>query len=344
MDNLRLAHKKARKDKSYYNEVKMVDGNEDYYLKEIQTMLKNKTYYVGENDYTMFEKNDKGKVREIYKLDYFPHRIIQHALLNQIEDIYLKSLIDNTFASIPKRGIHKTLKKLTYDLRNFEDETQYCLQVDVKKFYPSVNHDVAKYQHERKFKDEDLLWLINMLIESLGEDNGLAIGSLFSQWGGNFNLSGLDHYLKEQIGVKFYYRYCDDLVILSSSKEELHQIRRLISKYLEDNLKLRMKDNYKIYPVDIQGIDFIGYRHFRWYILLRKTTALSLMRSMREIQAKIDDGEELTYSDYCSINSYKGWLKWCNGHNLYTKWIKPLEPYCDKYYKEVIKGESISRC
>ncbi len=341
MGNLRLAHKKARKDKSYYNEVKMVDSNEEYYLKEIQIMLKNKTYFVGEDDYTMFEKNDKGKVREIYKLDYYPHRIIQHALLNQIEDIYLRSLIDNTFSSIPKRGVHKTLKKLTYDLRNFEDKTQYCLQVDIEKFYPSVNHEVAKHQHERKFKDKDLLWLVNMLIESLGEGNGLAIGSLFSQWGGNFNLSGLDHYLKEEVGVKFYYRYCDDLVILSSNKEELHQIRRLINRYLEDNLKLRMKNNYKIYPVDIQGIDFIGYRHFRRYILLRKTTALSLMRKMREIQAKIDNGGEPTYSDYCSINSYKGWLKWCNGHNLYTKWIEPLEPYCDKYYREVIKGENL---
>lgn len=92
MDNLRLAHRKAKKDKSYYNEVKMVDNNEDYYLEQIQTLLKEKTYYVDENDYTMFEKNDKGKIRQIYKLDYFPHRIIQHALLNQIEDIYLRSL------------------------------------------------------------------------------------------------------------------------------------------------------------------------------------------------------------------------------------------------------------
>ena len=168
IDNLRLAHKKARKDKSYYNEVKMVDSNEDYYLKQIQTMLKDKTYFVDENDYTMFEKSDKGKIREIYKLDYFPHRIIQHALLNQIEDIYLRSLIDNTFSSIHKRGIHRTLKKITFDLRNFEDKTQYCLQIDVKKFYPSINHEVSKHQHERKFKDGDLLWLINMLIESLG--------------------------------------------------------------------------------------------------------------------------------------------------------------------------------
>lgn len=59
---------------------------------------------------------------------------------------------------------------------------------------------------------------------------------------------------------------------------------------------------------------------------------------------KLRNGGKLTYSDYCSINSYKGWLKWCNGYNLYKKWIKPLEPYCKQYYLEVIKGEDVQRC
>lgn len=110
MDNLRLAHRNAREDKSYYNEVKMVDKNEDYYLKQIQYMLKNKTYSLTSNDYIMFKKNDKGKVREIYKLDYFPHRIIQWALMLQIQNILLNTFIDNTFSSIPERGIHLCLK------------------------------------------------------------------------------------------------------------------------------------------------------------------------------------------------------------------------------------------
>ena len=60
---------------------------------------------------------------------------------------------------------------------------------------------------------------------------------------------------------------------------------------------------------------------------------------MRDIQKKINNNGKLNYSDYCSINSYKGWLKWCNGYNLHNKWIKPLEPYADKYYREVIKNE-----
>ena len=338
MENLRLAHKRAKKDKSYYAEVKMIDSNEDYYLEQIQLILKEKTYHVSDDDYVMFEKSDKGKVRQIFKLDYFPHRIIQHALLILIEKILFKDLISNTFSSLPTRGIHKALSKLDYDLKNYSDETKYCLQMDIRKFYPSINHSINKEQYRRKFKDKDLLWLIDMLIDSLGEECGIAIGALFSQWDGNFNLSSFDHWIKEEVGVKFYYRYCDDLVILGNSKEYLHSVRKNIGIYLFDNLKLELKGNYKVYPVETQGIDFVGYRHFRNYILLRKSTSKTLVRKMRDIIAKIEKEEVFTYNDYCSINSYKGWLKWCNGNNLYNKWIKPLEPYKFQYYSAMVKN------
>lgn len=94
-----------------------------------------------------------------------------------------------------------------------------------------------------------------------------------------------------------------------------------------------------MYPVDIQGIDFVGYRHFRTYILLRKSTSKRLIRRMRDIQNKIDSGGQFNYSDYCSINGYMGWLKWCNGHNLYVKWIEPLMPYYHEYYENQIKNK-----
>lgn len=337
MNNLKLAHQRAKKDKSYYKEVKMVDHNEEYYLQQIQDMLKNEAYSVSENDYVMFKKNDKGKIREIYKLDYFPHRIIQHALLIQIEETLYKNFINNTFASLPSRGVHDAFKKLDCDLKNDTEGTRYCLQIDIKKFYPNIDHETLKNQFRNKFKDSKLLRLIYMLIDSLGNKKGIAIGSLFSQWAANFNLSPFDHWIKEEKKVRYYYRYMDDALILSDNKEDLHKLLKEIKSYLAENLKLDVKDNYKVYPVDKQGIDFVGYRHFRRYVLLRKTTAKNLIRKMRDVQKKMNKGGAFTYQDYCSINSYKGWLKWCNGHNLYTRWIQPLEHYQEKYYEEVIK-------
>ena len=75
MDNLKEAHRNARKDKLFYHDVKMVDRNPERHLKRIQKMLKNKTYRV--SPYIHKQISDRGKVREIDKLPYFPDRIIQ---------------------------------------------------------------------------------------------------------------------------------------------------------------------------------------------------------------------------------------------------------------------------
>ena len=88
MDNLKQAHKNARKDKLFYREVKMVDLNEEFYLGQIQEILINKTYVVSE--YIISTINDKGKERNLYKLPYFPDRIIQWAILLQTEFIFMK--------------------------------------------------------------------------------------------------------------------------------------------------------------------------------------------------------------------------------------------------------------
>ncbi len=340
-ENLQLAHQKAKKDKAYYKEVKMVDENEEYYLLQLQNMLIWKTYSVKSSDYTMFKKIDKGKEREIFKLDYFPHRIIQHALMNVVQDVILKSLIDNTFASIPNRGIHLLLKRMDKDIRGNKEETIYCLKMDIRKFYPSINQDILKEMLRKKFKDGDVLWLMDTIIDSMDGENGIAIGSLFSQWAGNFYLTYLDHWLKEEKNIKYYYRYCDDMVILHEDKEFLHQIRKEIEEYLLTKLELELKNNWQVFPTRVRGIDFVGYRHFGDYILLRKYTSKNMKKKMRKLIKRCRMGCGLSYSEWCGINSYGGWLKWCNGYNLYKKYIKPLEFYTQKYYREVINNESI---
>ncbi len=367
INNVLLAHKNARRDKLFYEDVRMVDNNLNYYMPYISDILKYKRYMLFPSDYTLIEKNDKGKMRKIYKLDYLPHRIIQWALMLQIQDILLNSFIDYTFASIPNRGIHLCLQRLDNVLVNYPNETVYCLKGDIKKFYPSINHDISKLQYRNKFKDDDLLYLIDVLIDSLTLDElgdiiylqnedeidflldddeikrvnrgkkGIAIGSLFSQWNGNFYLTPFDRWLKESKKVKFYFRYMDDIVILHYDKHYLHNLRKELGLYLDNELDLKLKDNWQVFPVDVRGIDFVGYRHFRSHILLRKSTAINLKNKMNNINKKLENGGKLNYKEWCSINSYKGWLKWCNAHNLYEKYIAPLEPYCKEYYLTNIK-------
>lgn len=337
LENIELAHKMARKDKSFYTEVKMVDANPEYYFKQIQDMLINKTYRVNQNDYTMFEKIDKGKLREIYKLDYFPHRIIQWCIMLQTQHIFLSTFIDNTFSSIPKRGIHLAFNKLDDVINKDVDriETVYCLKMDVKKFYPSIDQEIMKKQLRWKFKDNDLLWLMDTIIDSM--DSGIATGSLFSQWLGNFALTPFDHWIKENKKVKHYFRYADDIVILHHDKKFLHQLRKDIEDYLSTNLNLTLKENWQVFPTYVRGVDFVGYRHFGDYILLRKSTATNLKRKMRRILKKCQKGKSMNHNEWSSINSYKGWIMHCNGLNLTKKYIEPLIPYADHYYNRKVK-------
>ena len=123
LDNLRIAHQNARKGKTHYSDVKMVDNNTDYYLRKIQTMLKNKTYKTSK--YHIFIKNDKGKEREIYKLPYYPDRIIHWAILLQIEQIFMSTFTRDTHASIKGRGIHSAFRQLDSYLKNIGETTMH---------------------------------------------------------------------------------------------------------------------------------------------------------------------------------------------------------------------------
>jgi RNA-directed DNA polymerase len=138
----------------------------------------------------------------------------------------------------------------------------------------------------------------------------VPIGNYLSQYFANFYLTGFDHWLKETKKVKYYFRYCDDLVILSNNKEALHDLREEIEQYLMNNLRLTIKSNYQVFPVAIRGIDFVGYKHFHSHTLLRKSIKKRFVKMVTRRPS------------YHSMASYYGWIKHCNGANLYKKYFQ----------------------
>ena len=321
IENLKLAHRNARKGKGWYKEVKMVDANPDIHLLQLQDMLINKTYHTSE--YQTFTKTDGKKERLIYKLPYYPDRICQWAIMQVIEPILMRQFVRDTYSAIPKRGIHLCLKRVRKAMED-KQGTQYCLKLDVKKYYPSIKHSILKDKYRKIFKDKNLLWLLDEIIDSTPEGEGVPIGNYLSQYSGNYFLSAFDHWIKEQMRVKYYFRYMDDIVILHGSKEYLHFLIPKIINYLRID-GLTVKDNWQIFPTYTRGLDFVGYRIFDDFILLRKTTCLKMERKMRELAKK----EVLTESDSCSIASYLGWMKYCNSYRLQEKYIKPLKGVLD---------------
>ncbi len=313
--NIRLAHKNAKKGKKNYNGVQMVEEDREYYLEKVQQMLKNKSFTTA--DYKTFKVFDP-KEREIFKLPYYPDRIVHHAVMNVMQPIWDKVFIYDVYSAIPGKGIHAAIERLDNFLRNKEG-TKYCLQFDIASFYPSVDHDILMDLIKRKIKDSDLLWLLDDIVHSPSGGKGIPIGNYTSQYFANIYLNWFDHFVKYDLKEKYYIRYADDGIILNNSKDRLHEVWCEIENYLREELKLELNPKTQIYPVDDRGIDFLGYRTFREKTLLRKRTAKKFKGKIREIR---ENHEELEPDKIVSsIMSYVGWIKHCNGFNLIKKYI-----------------------
>jgi len=314
--NIVNAHYNARKGKRYYKEVKMVDSDINKYCTEIQDMLLNKTYKV--SDYEVFIKRDSGKERIIHKLPYYPDRIIQWAVIQKVEPIFIKNFIFDTYSAIPKKGIHLGLKRLSNALRN-KDESKYCLKFDISKYYQSIPHDLLKSSLRRKFKDKDLLWFFDNTIDSIKGNVGIPIGNYTSQYFGNYFLSSFDHTFTENYDHHFYSRYMDDIIILHKDKLYLHDLIAEIEKILYNDFGLKIKQNWQIFPVGDRGIDYLGYRTFYNKRLLRKRTKKNLVNKM----LKISKLKAIGVNPINCIGSYLGIVEWCDCTELKQKYIEP---------------------
>ena len=328
MDNIHAAHENAKKGKNYYHEVKMIDVDPEKYLSQIHMMLKNKTFQ--NSHYKMFVKKGR-KDRIIYKLPYFPDRIIHHCIVQVLEPIWIPWLIRDTLACLKGRGIHRGVKRIKQMFRLDPNGTKYCLKMDVEKFYPSIDHVILKQILAKKIKDPDVLWLLGKIIDST--DSGVPIGNYLSQYFGNIYLNSMDHWIKESLRCQYYIRYCDDMVILAANKSKLHEIRKKIEIYLINKLNLTLKSDWQVFPVGIRGIDFLGYRFFPGFTLLRKSTALQFKRKMVRLKTHWQYMEPI--SIVSTVMSYYGWMKHANCLNLWHRHIdekikKILAHACEK--------------
>lgn len=375
MDNLYRAYQNAKSGKGWYKEVKQIEKRPFYYLAGLQYMLKNHLFKTSE--YEIFILNEGKKKRDVYKLPFFPDRIAQWAILQVIEPFLVANMTADTYSAIPGKGIQPIVNDLRgyYKTKRVdgkkksvwvpsilltdEENTRYCYKIDLHHYYQSINHEVLKQKFRKVFKDPELLWLLDEIADSIntateedlielslsGEievdpNTGIPIGNYMSQYSGNFYLSSFDHWVKEKLHVKHYYRYMDDVVIFASSKEELHEIHRKVTAYTRDYLHLNIKGNYQIFPTKVRGVDFVGYRFFGEYTLLRKSTAINFKRKMRACRKKMENNIPPTYSEWCSFNSYKGWLGNCDSYRLFKKYMEPLIEYMQNYYEREVKGHA----
>jgi len=307
LDNIHVAYKRARRGKGWQDTVKRFEENLDKNLVVIRQNLINHTFTTAAyHTKTIYEP----KRREIYILPFAPDRIVQHALMRVIEPIWESLFIDTSFACRKGKGLHAgSLKTMEFVRRN-----KYCLKCDISKFYPSVRHDILSSLVRRKIKCPEALWLLDDIINSFPGEANVPIGNYTSQWFGNLYLNELDMFVKHNLKCRDYLRYCDDFCLFADDKGYLNDCAKRMEEYLWEKLKLSYS-KCRLFPVSL-GVDFLGYRHFPKYILLRKSTAKRDKKRLKTLPKLLRSGRITTEQFQSSIASTMGWLRWAKTKNF----------------------------
>lgn len=287
--------------------------------------------------YRMFEVHEKDKTRLVADLPLYPDRILHWAIALAIEEQINRKLIDQTHASRPNHGIHSAIS----DVRKYLDKDsriKYALQIDVRKFFPSMDKEMVKKRLREVLKDERMLMLLDSIIDDYPYP-GIAIGNRVSPMFANMVLSPIDHIMKERYHCHYYVRYMDDIVILGYSKPWLHKMRNVLDEELK-KIGLTIKDNWQVYPIDSRGIQFVGYRLYTTHTLVRKNVKHNLKRKSEEIWSRVEKGRPLDFHDKGSIASYEGMLKWCDGKHLQKTTFGKIRKRVQKNEEEWYAGKA----
>ena len=180
--------------------------------------------------------------------------------------------------------VHRAVMEyIRRDMKEDPEGTRYCYKFDISKFYESVGQDFVMYCVRRVFKDKKLIAMLDNFVRLMPQ--GISIGLRSSQGLGNLLLSVfLDHYLKDKYGVRHFYRYCDDGVVLGDAKSELWKIRDAVH-FQVTQIGLTVKPDERVFPVD-EGIDFLGYVIYPDHVRLRKRIKQKFARKMHEVKSR----------------------------------------------------------
>ncbi|MCB9283822.1 MAG: reverse transcriptase [Lewinellaceae bacterium] len=281
-DNLRLASWKAAKGKRWAQEVLAYQACLEENLALLRQQIRSGLIDVGNYRYfTIYEPKERKICASAFR-----EQVLHHSLMNVCHEFFDRALISDSYASRKGKGTYAAIDRAKVFTREFE----WYLKLDVRKFFESIHHEVLKDQLAKLFKEKRLLEIFGKIIDSYETlpNRGVPIGNLTSQYFANHYLSGLDHFIKEQLGIRAYVRYMDDLVLWHEDKSVLKSAKERIEAFVVSNLLCELK------PEALNrtrlGVPFLGYRIFPHHVWLLHQSKVRFARKMRYIQEQYDTG------------------------------------------------------
>lgn len=326
-DNIKRCIVKAAVGKKKRRTVKKVIKDVDSYADEIRDYVLD--FHNFDHESIEIEDGPSGKKREII-VPRFKEHVVHHMVVNSLMPMFTKGMYDHTYSSIPGRGLHKAAKKIRAWIDKDTKNVKYCLKMDIRKFFNSIDHDVLEKKLRKYLRDERVLNIVLTIIDAT--DHGIPLGFYTSHWLANWLLQPLDHKIVEKWGATHYVRYMDDMVIFGSNKAELHLIKDKIERWLNKH-GLELKDNWQVFRFDHivknkktkkkehkgRALDFVGFVFYRDKTYLRKGLMLRLTRKAKKVQKK----GKFTIHDARQLMAWFGWVDWADAYKMYTKYVAP---------------------
>ena len=267
----------------------------------------------------------------------FRDRIYQRSLNDvAIYPAVTKSFIYDNHACQKGKGTRKARERMECFLHRFyrhHGADGYVLKCDIKGYYPNMRHDVAK-EVLRKYLDAEVFKMAADILDNFPGEVGFNPGSQIVQIVGLAALNGMDHYIKEQLGIKYYQRTTDDFILICESKEKLEHCLECIKKilaamHMELNPKktkiLKLKDGFK----------YLGFYYFltdsgKVFISIDPKKVKHERRKLRRMAALVKKGEK---SKEKVDEHYESWKVHASYGNSY-KLIKRMDEFYESLWKE----------
>lgn len=275
-ENLRIAFHKASRGKRGKAVVRRFADRLDSEIVAMSSRLQAEEFAFGRFEQFLI----RDPKERVITAPCFQERVVHHAIMNVCEPIFDRWLIDDTFACRNRKGRDCAIQRA----HRFASRSAYCLQLDVRKYFDSIDHDQLIALLEIRFKDRRLLELFRHIITSFRSDLGvgLPIGSLTSQHFANFYLGWLDRFVKEQLRVRGYVRYMDDMLLWHDDRTALKAIELDCREYVSRELHLELKPS-RIAPT-CHGIGFLGCRIYPTHVELNRRSKRRWSRQVRSLE------------------------------------------------------------
>ena len=339
-ENLLLAARKARRGKRNRGCGQRFELDLEYELLRLREELTARTYRPGE-----FRTHwiTRPKPRLISAAPY-RDRVIHHALMNVLEPILERHFHPHSYACRKGKGTHAAADRLRRLMRRH----RYVLQCDVRKYFPSIDHEVLKRIFRRLIRDREVLSLMDLIVDHsnaqeavveyfAGDDlfsphqrrRGLPIGNLTSQWLANWYLSALDFFVTDHVGIGAYVRYCDDFLLLDDDPGALRAaLRKIVAKLA--TMRLRLHEHRSSVVPARTGARFVGYRIWPTHRLIRKPNIRQFRRRVRWMRRAYARGEAAWRDIRLRLDSWIGHARQANSERLLARvsreWRFPRGP------------------